>query len=111
MNDDNIQMQMLRTQEDVRLHFGIDARYQNTTFHCSLPPHTISTPHWFHHNYTILKQQPNVSSFPVILSRPVYDTYGPIAYRFSERYVRGAAQKFGEFKQGAPTGCRMPFRR
>jgi hypothetical protein len=27
-----------------------------------------------------------------------------------QSYVRGATQKFGEFKQGAWTGCRMPFR-
>jgi len=25
--------------------------------------------------------------------------------------LHGATQKFGEFKQGARTGCRMPFRR
>jgi len=25
-------------------------------------------------------------------------------------FVRGATQKFGEFKQAARTGCRMPFR-
>jgi len=25
------------------------------------------------------------------------------------QYVCGATQKFGEFKQGARTGCRMPF--
>ena len=25
--------------------------------------------------------------------------------------IRGATQKFGEFKQRAHTGCRMPFRR
>jgi len=25
--------------------------------------------------------------------------------------IRGATQKFEEFKQVAPTGCRMPFRR
>jgi len=45
INDDNMQMQLLRTHEDVRLHFGIDARYRNTTFRCSIPPHTIYTPH------------------------------------------------------------------
>ena len=26
-------------------------------------------------------------------------------------YVRGATQKFREFKQGAQTGCHVPFRR
>ena len=26
-------------------------------------------------------------------------------------YIHGTTQKFGEFKQGARTGCRMPFRR
>jgi len=78
MNDDNMQMESLRIQ-DVKLHFGINARYRNTTFHCSLPPHTrISTPHWLH-SYIIWKQ-PNVSSFSVILSRPVYETYGPSAH-------------------------------
>jgi len=25
--------------------------------------------------------------------------------------IRGATQKFGEFKQGARTGCRVPFPR
>jgi hypothetical protein len=32
MNDDNMQMQSLRTQEDVRLNFGIVARYRDTIF-------------------------------------------------------------------------------
>jgi hypothetical protein len=34
-----------------------------------------------------------------------------ITARHWARTVRGATQKFGEFKQRAPTGCRMPFRR
>jgi hypothetical protein len=80
MNDDNMQMQSLRTQEDVRLHFGTDAMYPKHDF--SL---LTSATHYIHsllispQLHYMKKQQPNGSSFPIILSRPVYETHGPNA--------------------------------
>jgi hypothetical protein len=42
-----------------------------------------------------------------MLSKPCAQLF-LVVYR---QGIRGATQKFGEFKQGARTGYRMPFRR
>jgi hypothetical protein len=47
-------------------------------FHCSLPPHTISTHHWFHHNYILRKHSRMCQVPPSLYHGPFTRHIGPV---------------------------------
>jgi len=72
MYDDNMQMQSLRTQEDVRLNFGIFIAHFRHKLYPLLTDFTITILYYM--------KTAECVKFPIILSQPVYETYRSSAY-------------------------------